>query len=56
MLLKYKFNNLYKFEKKLINNDKFFFKNLKSNIILMNNFVNNDNITLSTFFKKKISI
>ena len=51
-LLKQKFNNLCEFEKKLINSNKSFSKNLKSNIILTNNFINDNNVTLSTLFKK----
>ena len=33
-------------------NDKSFSKNLKSNIILMNNFINDDNVKSLTSFKK----
>ena len=33
-------------------NNKFFLKSLKSNVVLMNNFINNDNVELSIFFKK----
>ena len=35
-----------------MNNDKSFSKNLKSNIVLINDFINNDNVTLLIFFKK----
>ena len=52
MLLNQKFNNLYKFEKKLMKNDKSSSKNLKSNIISTNNFINNDNVKLLILFKK----
>ena len=52
MFLNQKFNNLYKFEKKLTKNDKSFLKGLKSNVILINNFINNDNVKSSTLFKK----
>ena len=51
-LLKQKFNNLCEFEKKLTKDNKSFLKDLKSNIILANNFINDDNVTLSIFFKK----
>ena len=33
-------------------NDKFFLKNLKSNVVLTNDFINNNNVILSTLFKK----
>ena len=52
MLLNQKLNNLYKFEKKLTKNDKSFSKSLKSNVALINNFINDDNVKLSIFFKK----
>ena len=52
MFLNQKFNNLYKFEKKLTKDDKSFSKNLKLNIILTNNFINDDNVKLSTFFER----
>ena len=35
-------------------NNFFFLKDLKSNITLMNDFINDNNVTLSTFFKKFI--
>ena len=54
MFLNQKFNNLYKFEKELTKNDKFFLKNLKSNVTLANNLINNDNVKLSIFFKRFI--
>ena len=37
-----------------MNNNKFSLKYLKLNIILVNNFINNNNITLLIFFKKFI--
>ena len=52
MFLNQKLNNLREFEKKLTKNDKIFLKNLKSNIISMNDFINDDNVELSTLFKK----
>ena len=52
IFLNQKFNNLCEFEKKLTKDDKSFLKNLKSNVILMNDFINNDNVKLSTFFKR----
>ena len=52
MFLNQKLNNLYKFEKKLTKNDKFFLKDLKSNIDLTNDFINDDDVKLSTFFKR----
>ena len=52
MLLNQKLNNLYKFEKKLTKNDKSFSKSLKLNVALINNFINDDNVKLSIFFKK----
>ena len=52
IFLNQKFNNLCEFEKKLTKDDKSFLKNLKSNVILMNDFMNNDNVKLSTFFKR----
>ena len=52
MLLNQKFNNLCEFEKKLTKNNKSFSKNLKSNVILINDFINNNNVKLSTFFER----
>ena len=52
MLLNQKFNNLYEFEKKLTKNDKSFSKNLKSNVVSINDFINNNNVKLSTLFEK----
>ena len=33
-------------------NDKSFSKDLKSNVILINDFINDDNVKLSTLFKR----
>ena len=52
MFLNQKLNNLYKFEKKLTKDDKSSLKNLKSNIISMNDFINDDDVKLSIFFKR----
>ena len=52
MFLNQKLNNLREFKKELTKNDKSFLKNLKSNIILINDFINDNNVKLSTFFKK----
>ena len=52
MLLNQKFNNLCEFEKKLMKDDKSFSKNLKSNVVLINDFINNDDVESSIFFKK----
>ena len=54
MFLNQKFNNLCEFEKKLTKNNNFFSKNLKLNVILTNNFMNNDNVKSSIFLKKFI--
>ena len=54
MFLNQKLNNLYEFEKKLTKNDKSFSKNLKSNVILTNDFINDDNVKLSTLFERFI--
>ena len=54
MFLNQEFNNLCKFEKKLTKNDKFFSKNLKSNVVLANDFMNDDNVESSTFFERFI--
>ena len=35
-----------------MNNNRFFSKNLKSNVVLINDFINNNNIILSIFFEK----
>ena len=35
-------------------NNKFSLKSLKSNVILTNNFINDDNVKLSIFFEKFI--
>ena len=52
MFLNQKLNNLYEFEKKLTKNDKSSSKDLKSNVILTNNFINNDNVKLSIFSER----
>ena len=54
MFLNQKFNNLCEFKEKLMKNDRFFLKNLKSNVVLANDFINDDNVELSIFFEKSV--